>query len=83
MPHENNKPAKSCFRDATAAHDAETVRLVREWADSQGTLGQIFGDLIDRFDMREVRGMQGMRERCAHEVFAILNRKPAAKKGKK
>lgn len=28
MPHENNKPAKSCFRDATAAHDAETVKPV-------------------------------------------------------
>jgi hypothetical protein len=79
MPKRDLSKSRKLPAVDTAAHDAETVRLVREWADSQGTLGQIFGDLIDRFDMREVRGMQGMRERCAHEVFAILNRKPAAK----
>ncbi len=68
MPHENNKPAKSCFRDATAAHDAETVRLVREIAEAW-----------DRWN--GTSGFERGVKRVAEDILTILNR--PAKKGKK
>jgi hypothetical protein len=53
----------------TSAHDAETVRLVREWADTAAIPPwHLSGDDTTK---------------AAWEVLRILNRKPAAKKGGK
>lgn len=63
---------RAAIKSTQAAHDAETVRLVREWAERS------HADTI---------GLHGLplqvRHQCASEALAILNRKPAATKGGK
>ena len=54
---------------AQAAHDAETVRLVREWAE----------EIIGRAAGCGHTGLFSNRAVVATEALAILTRKPAAK----
>jgi hypothetical protein len=62
------RKAETQFIDQ-ASHDAETVRLVREWASAEYLKAVIFEQQNDR---RE----------CAEAVLTILTREPAAKKAR-
>ena len=66
-----------------AAHDAETVRLVREWANKQKRLYRVFGIHAERDGLGDKAMFWAAKRSCGKDILAILNRNPAAKKGGK
>jgi|LakMenEpi03Aug12_release.lakeMendotaPanAssembly.Ray.scaffolds.fasta_scaffold3252327_1 hypothetical protein len=76
MPKRDLSKSRKLPAVDTAAHDAETVRLVAEFVEME-TL------LLDIFDgMWHKKYIKGARY-ATNRIAAILNRKPAAKKERK